>query len=589
MRFLATIVLCFGVLASQEAHAQERHLPPTIAVASSSDFIVGEDRDRRARDGLPAELSAEIREALASDGRYRLVEREAFRRVMDEQGFSEERGSDRFAQSVDAAISALDNMEDMSLGSAVTFGVVAGAAREADVLETLADRGSALGADYLLIGSFDAETRTEATAVPGSDRHIARQAADGRLRLRLIDVENATLVAADSIEARVTTTSNSGGALSDALLEALARGASRFVDDALYPATLVSLNPVLVNRGAQAGWQVGDRVEVLSRSSPVRDRGVEMGFYLEPVATAEVVDVQPEISRLRLDGPISEGQPYEIRRSVPAESNAGPQLGGEGASSGYRIAVGEVEWQAPGERRVALVQDILETALADLGRFELVDRRRIDRTLDELEFQSFLNGGSLDQEMSDLTGADYILLGRIDQFEIARESVYIRAVGRSEERVTGRAKATFQIISTQTGTVTAIERIDLSLPGISGSEQLAEALARQSASALLSAILPFEIVGRSPAGEIYVNRGDNWGLEAGERFEVVQLGDRMVGSDGYDYGPTEMPTGVIEIVAVEPERARGRVVEGSAVPGARLRTLAESEAETRPTRAVIDW
>jgi curli biogenesis system outer membrane secretion channel CsgG len=565
----------------------------TILVASSDDFLIEADRGIRSSDGLPLSISQRIQESLIESARFDVVERSVFRRVIEEQNFGQQEEKSRFGATVDTAIQSLDRLEGMSFGSAATFGAVGLGAYQADVLAALADRGEAVGADMILIGSFSTSQQQRQASIPGTQRQLVARSMQGRLRLRLIDVEKGTIVAAGSIEAR--TPVMNGSSMQGFDLEGLLGDkAASFTKDALYPSRLLSIAPPVISRGSSDGVSVGDVVQVDLVGSPVMDGNVKLGTLTSPIATVKIVSVTPEFSTLEEIEELEKGKKYRVSFFTPQtgflESR---ELTAASRNQPFNIALGKIDWSATTrstDRIPAILTDLLEQKFQQNRLFAIVDRRQTQAVIDELDFQSFLRGEPLELRLNQLSGADYLLVGRIDEFRVLTQTKTIEAIGRQQTTTTGSARATFHILSTRQGLVNSVVRVAIENASVASKEELTSLLADKAIHDLTDKFLPFEVIAAAGPDQIYLNRGQNWNISRGDLFLTMNAGQTLTDSSGMSFGVIETETGRIEVISVEPSRAIARVVSGSPQSGnlVRVEVLPRS-SETKASGKKIEW
>lgn len=554
------------------ADAQQQ---PRILVASATDFITGADRGSRAADGFSASVADPLRQGLSRSGRYQVVEREVFRRVMDEQNIGQG-SSPRLSQAVDGMIGDLDRLENMSLGGSVGLAMVLGFAEAADISEALSATGTVVGADFILIGSYDASRSVRRTQIPGGGT-LTRETIEAELSLRLIRVSDSTLAGAATV-----TASASGAQAQGELENSLISQAVAFVNDSLFPIRLLSREPLVVNRGSNSGWTVGDPVSIQQQGAEIRDQGIPIGRVLTPVAETRVVSVQTELSTLAPVNGLNPRDDYTIQRmSGAGEDGSARQTGaqiGSGAPEGYRVAVSRLTFErgcCAGVDGVtpAIILDLIEQRLNQSGRFDLVDRRQLDQSITELDLQSAIQGEPLDT--SAMLGADYIVIGRIDRIEFRTEQQTIRAVGRTVISRSGTVDGTFYLIDVARGAVETIHRVSLerSGSGLDNSRGLADAIATDAVRGLFAEIVPFEVVGVVD-DQIYLSQGENWGVQVGEVYELVSLGQEMLGSDGRSFGRAERKVGEVRIDQIQADRSVATLLNGAVNEGNRVRAAA---------------
>jgi hypothetical protein len=91
----------------------------------------------------------------------------------------------------------------------------------------------------------------------------------------------------------------------------------------------------------------------------------------------------------------------------------------------------------------------------------------------------------------------------------------------------------------------------------------------------LAASVPMgQVVGSGDAG-IYIDRGQNLGVEVGQRFDVLRVIDRITDANGTVLDEVTDVVGVIEVTRVLSQSAICTVVSGEAEEGDRIRPQGE--------------
>lgn len=576
-----TISLLVLFCVASAANAQRNDGPPTLLIAATDDYQVEPDRLFRPSDGLPGDLAAAIAEELSRDGRFDLVERRAFRRVVEEQNFSQEQES-RFTRSVDSAIEELDQLESMQLGSAATFAVVGLGAAQADVLAAMSDRGQAVGARYVLMGSLRQTSTTESASIPGSQRTISRDSTNIRLRLRLIDTENGTLVGASSYNGRLSFSDGSAEWAEPAIY------AADFVRDSVYPLALVSRSPIVISRGSSSGVRIGDEVEVMQIGQTIEDNGVVLGRMTEFVGRAIVDSVNENFSTLSASFELEQRADYRIT----ILSTDGLRNDNTSAPENV-VALGEIEFSTGADvspqmqARLAAIRDGIERQFVSLPGVDVADRSRLDAILNELSFQDVL-GGNVDY--SRISGARYLIVGQFDRLSLREETREISAIGQNETLIIASAEGRFQLLDVVQGLVIDSVLIDYRSSQLAGRTEFESAISQEISTAIASRLFPAEIIGAAGIGRYYINQGADWGLVEGAQFEALSLGDALVDSSGRSFGRAESVTGSLRAVRVEEQRSIVEVVDGAPAVGNRLRRLSTGQTEERaPPSRRPEW
>ena len=554
---------------------------PTLLIASLADHQFEPGGLFRASTGLPAELADQIAVQFSQDQRFELVERQAFRRVIEEQNFSREQES-RYSNSVDAAIAELDSLEDMSLGSAATFAVIGLGAAQADVFEAISDRGQSVGARYVLLGSLQQEERTQRARIPGSQRSMSGTSLSIRLRLRLVDTEQGTLVGATSFTGVLR--------MSDGAPDwrVPATFAADFVRDVVYPINILSLDPLTISRGASSGVVVGDEVLIERIGGAVIDQGIEIGRHADVVGSAQVASLDRNFATLIADFPLSSTEDYRV--TLNALGGANEQQSDDGS---VVLALGDIA-VAPGAQvpdrlrlRIPAIKDSVERQLVAMPGVVVADRNNLPAALDELSFQDVLSG---DVNYSQITGADYLVVGTFDELSFEQETREVRALGRTENQLIGAAIARFELLDVRRGVISHSSLVEFRSDDLRGQAEFEDALGMAIVREIGTTLFPAEVIGALNAREFYINQGHDWGVQIGDRFEVVREGDEMRDSAGRSFGAVQIVTAETEVVRVEDQRAVVSLIDGEVAVGQLVRRSSEAVVEERePPSRRPEW
>ncbi|WP_412546228.1 hypothetical protein [Maricaulis sp. MIT060901] len=569
VHYLLVLLVSFSTAPSL---AQTSGGRPTLLIASQADHQFEPGGFFRASNGLPAELADQIAVQFSQDRRFELVERQAFRRVVEEQNFSREQES-RYSSSVDAAIAELDGLEDMSLGSAATFAVIGLGAAQADVFEAISDRGQSVGARYVLLGSLQQDERTQRARIPGSQRSISGTSLSIRLRLRLVDTEQGTLIGATSFNGVLR--------MSDGAPDwsVPASFAADFVRDVVYPINILSLDPLTISRGANSGLVVGDEVLIERIGGAVIDQGIEIGRHAEVVGSAQVAAVDRNFATLTADFPLSSSGDYRV--TLNASGGGDEQQSDDGS---VVLALGQLA-VAPGAQvsdrlrlRIPAIKDSVERQLVAMPGVVVADRNNLPATLDELSLQDVLSG---DVDYSQITGADYLLVGTFDELSFEQETRQVRALGRTESQLIGAAIARFELLDVRRGVISQSSLVEFRSDDLRGQAEFENALGMEIVREIGTTLFPAEVIGALSAREFYINQGHDWGVQIGDRFEVVREGDEMRDSSGRSFGAVQIVTAETEVVRVEDQRAVISLIEGDVAVGQLVRRSSEAVVDER--------
>lgn len=238
--------------------------------------------------------------------------------------------------------------------------------------------------------------------------------------------------------------------------------------------------------------------------------------------------------------------------------------------------------------------DELTTQLVRTGEFTVIERQQIDAVLAEQQLgMSGVVDPATAARIGELLGAQAVIIGSITQFSLESRSV---GISRFAATITeAESKLDARVVSTTTGEIIAVaegsgnkrfggaayedfnfER-DMNAgvaqealrPAVENAvEQILEQKARLEELPGPAAL--GQVVG-SRDGDIYIDRGQNAGVEVGQQFDVVRVVDRIIDANGNVLDEVTEAVGVLEVTRVLSQSAICRIVEGEASEGDRVR------------------
>ena len=265
-----------------------------------------------------------------------------------------------------------------------------------------------------------------------------------------------------------------------------------------------------------------------------------------------------------------------------------------------RIAVisfdNQTEWWSSDLGDVAA--DMLVTRLVNSGAFSVIERERLNSILEEQSFQ--LTGQVKPEdvlEIGRMAGVDYLITGSVTRFSIDTKGG--RVLGRWVGYTEAESEINVRAFHTTTGEIiVATEKSGkkrlLSVSGVvsmsamdrgaaqealgPATDDVVEELLRQFDRFVVTEMsapppaMP-EIVGSGTDGAIYIDQGENLGLQVGQRYEVHRVIDEIVNSRGEVLDQITDVVGVIAVTRVLSQSAICEVVEGEAAEGDMLKPV----------------
>lgn len=578
-----------------------------IAVMGQDDFhpdrtVPGNERT------LPDDLAARILEHLANTRRFSPVERTALRRVVREQAFGQVRAPSDLDRVIEKTV------ENLPAVNGWTVAAASAAADHNDLVKEFQHLGSAVGADYLVYAVLEQHRgSSRTTAVPFSDRGRTQteNLVDARLRLRVIESDSGRVIGADSIRTRISETVFRGREAQHdeyAMFDHLGHAAALSVLDMVFPARIVSAEPLVVNRGSNEGVSVGDRYDIVREGKEIRDQaGIVIGRLRSSVGEAEVAAVQdtlavlqplagdPAVDDLVLRASPEQASPQPRRTAAAAAAPGAADAGKPGERP--RLAVGLVKSRSTAStafdanRHIPAFTDTLISRLAQTRRFQLIDRQEVDQMLDEQLAQAMAENRDLPSAMGDLAGADYLVIGSMANFAIERVTTRLPGSNREITTHQGRVEGNMRIVDARSGEVLDSRKVTVfeELADPAATEQLvsrlADAYADQTVVNLMNAVFPIKVAA-VVSGVAYVNRGNDGGLSVGEVLTAVRPGQPIIDPDtGVQLGVAETELGQVTLAEVEDARSKAPV-GALALQAGDLLKRAPAALDRRATQAV---
>lgn len=259
-----------------------------------------------------------------------------------------------------------------------------------------------------------------------------------------------------------------------------------------------------------------------------------------------------------------------------------------------RIAVMNFEnnstWTWWGDNLGRAAADELTTQLFKGDLFSVIERAQLDAILAEQDLgASGAVSASSAANIGQLLGAQLILTGSITQFSIERVSGGFRSLGASVSQA--ESKLDVRLVDTNTGEIlfaeegegrkrfgggffrgAGIEReFDAGVaqealrPAV---EHIVEKISRQGDrfTALQPVTPAGQVVGRGDSG-VFIDRGENFNVQIGQRFEVHRVIDEIKDAGGRVLDRITDRVGVLEVTRVLSQSAICRLVEGEAAEG----------------------
>lgn len=536
--------------------------------------------------GLPEVLADAILQQLTNSKRFTPVERKALRTAVLEQRFGKEISKSYMDRTLDKAIQDMDKFE---IGGGTAMEQAAPAAKYNDLLHDFKDLGTATGARYLVLGNLhQLGSNTASASVPLSEsgKTITKKISEARLRLRVIDSTTSTVLGADSLHLKVSSLLFTGGKESKddfEFMDKVAREAADKILDIIFPAKVVSTQPLVISRGSNDGVAINDTFTIIREGKEIKETsGAVIARLKQPVGKVKVITAQETVSVVepaegtgfvKDDLAVREVQPLP---AVQAQSSTPLLPGSNPGSQGLpRVAIGLVKAGSTAKtgpdagKHVATFTDTIITRLAQSKRFAIIDRQEVDQLLDEQTAQALAENRDLPSVLGTLKGCDYLMIGALQNFSMEQQSLKLPNSTRVMEVLDGFAEGNMRLVDARSGhimesrKITVRKQLDIQAGEDRLIAALADSFAEQTVAHLLNATYPVRIAAVAPDGTVYVNRGNDGKLTQGTVFDVMRPGQQVLDPDTkVALGSMDTKVAQIEVTTVEENRSLAKPVDG---------------------------
>lgn len=290
--------------------------------------------------------------------------------------------------------------------------------------------------------------------------------------------------------------------------------------------------------------------------------------------------------------------PNRVRRTFVSALVVLSAATGTAAQSKPRIAVLALENNTTlsilGSRLGFAAADELTTQLVKTGEFAVVERQQIESVLAE---QKLGMSGAVDAataaRIGKLLGAQAVVTGSITQFSLDRKSAGIGPLAASYTEA--ESMLDVRVVNATTGEIIVVAEgggkkrfggaayknynFERDMDAGVAQEALRPAVEKAVEGILQSRQQLAELAGAGGTGQVvgargedfYIDRGQNLGIDVGQRFEVLRVVDRITDASGNVLDEVTEIVGVLEVTRVLSQSAICKVVSGEAKEGDRIR------------------
>jgi TolB-like protein len=250
------------------------------------------------------------------------------------------------------------------------------------------------------------------------------------------------------------------------------------------------------------------------------------------------------------------------------------------------------------ESSTKLLSSDLVTYLVKTNKFDVVERSRMKDILAEQEFSE---SGYVSPEtaikLGKLIGADYFVMGKIEQFDATAENKKIPYTDTARKVYEGKMTVNVRIVDSRGGKVVAANKVavaheDNNYNNEVTPDDFVETLKDKTVKAMVNGIVdgvfPLKIV-KVTGDKVYINRGAGVDFKVGDSLAVFALGEKLVDPDtGEELGSAEDEIGRVEVTGIQKKFSTAKIVSGAgkitkgAIVRAKTPAAAEAQEELTP-------
>lgn len=285
------------------------------------------------------------------------------------------------------------------------------------------------------------------------------------------------------------------------------------------------------------------------------------------------VDVRTVVTFAPPAAPAPAAPPAPRAATVPAK----PGKKGRPTIALFPFTIADPEfWKYFKKGDEGVMTDKFITAMVKTRKFDVVERKKLDKILDE---QKLSSSGMVDParavQMGRLLGADYFVFGTISIFTTKVDYKEIPYTSRFNEYLTANVVVDMRIVDTRTGRIVAAEKGDIEYLDkkivkerreLKAPRRFLDDLQRATIEQLVlktvDAIYPVKI-SASKSGVIFLNRGSGGGVRVGDLWKVYSVGEEIKDPDtGEVLGVEEIELGTIQVTESLPRFSKAVSIKG---------------------------
>ncbi|NOZ52710.1 MAG: hypothetical protein GXP08_06135 [Gammaproteobacteria bacterium] len=225
------------------------------------------------------------------------------------------------------------------------------------------------------------------------------------------------------------------------------------------------------------------------------------------------------------------------------------------------------------EDTTKLLSSDLLTYLVKTNKFNVVER---DRMADLLKEQDFSESGYLSPEsavkMGKLIGADYFVMGKIEQVKAKLERKKIPYTSRVQPQYEGKMVVNVRIVDSRGGKIVSADKFTVEHEDRNRKNEvtpddflisLQDKTVQRIVNGIVGGVFPLKII-KIAGGEVYLNRGDGAEFQVGSTLSVLVQGESLIDPDtGESLGSTEKEVGTVQVSEIQQKFSKANIITGA--------------------------
>ncbi|MGD8726391.1 MAG: CsgG/HfaB family protein [Gemmatimonadales bacterium] len=292
------------------------------------------------------------------------------------------------------------------------------------------------------------------------------------------------------------------------------------------------------------------------------------------------------------------GHPSPIATTLLAVAALSLGIAHDALGQKVRVAVLPLQnnstWHYWGDHLGAAASDELTTQLVRSGKFSVIERQQLEAIMAEQNLgQSGRVNPATAAQLGEILGVQVVFLGSITQFSIDTKSAGIGGIGGSYSEA--ESVLDIRAVNTSTAEIMSVSEGSgkkrfggVNVNDVSFQQSFDQGVAQEAlrpaieevVEQLVDQVEDFASIAPAAAsgtvvgvrnGSVYIDRGQNFGVEVGQRFDVYRVVDEIRDSQGNLLDTVTEKVGVLEVTRVLSQSAVCSIVEGDASEGDEVR------------------